>query len=278
MSLLKRNIVGVGITPTSYDEVVEVCHEWLASRRQWAALSEFGASGRSSRYIAVTSVHGVISAVLDFSVRQCINLADIATPDGMPIVWALRSFGCKGQQRVYGPTLTLALCRMAEQHGYRVFLYGSRQEVLESLKEKLLRWYPALQIAGSLAPPFRQLTAEESEGIARQITDSGADLVFVGLSTPKQEQWMLAHRDQLPAMVLVGVGAAFDFHAGKLRQAPGWMQRAGLEWLFRLSVEPGRLWKRYLLITPLFLPLWALQWLGILQLWNRFNLNDSTPA
>jgi len=159
-----------------------------------------------------------------------------------------------------------------------VFLYGSRPEILDSLREKLLRRYPALQIAGSFSPPFRQLTAEESERITQQIADSGADLVFVGLSTPKQEQWMLAHRQQLRGMVLVGVGAAFDFHAGKLRQAPGWMQRSGLEWLFLLSIEPRRLWKRYLLVTPLFLPLWGLQWLGILQLWNRFELDDSSPA
>jgi N-acetylglucosaminyldiphosphoundecaprenol N-acetyl-beta-D-mannosaminyltransferase len=275
-SLSKKNIVGIGITPTSYDEVVEVCDRWLASRRERITLP--GASGNCSRYIAVTSVHGVISAVVDASVRQCINCADIATPDGMPIVWALRSFGCKGQQRVYGPTLTLALCRMAEERKYRVFLYGSRPEILDSLRENLLRRYPALQIAGSFSPPFRQLTTKESGRITQQIAASGADLVFVGLSTPKQEQWMRAHRDQLPGMVLVGVGAAFDFHAGKLRQAPGWMQRSGLEWLFRLSVEPRRLWKRYLLVTPLFLPLWGLQWLGILRLWNRFELDDSSPA
>jgi N-acetylglucosaminyldiphosphoundecaprenol N-acetyl-beta-D-mannosaminyltransferase len=214
---------------------------------------------------------------LDASVRQCINRADIATPDGMPIVWALRSFGCKDQQRAYGPTLTLALCRMAEEREYRVFSYGSRPEILDSLREKLLRRYPALQIAGSLSPPFPAAYCGRER--KNYTADRGfpSRSVFVGLSTPKQEQWMLAHRDQLPGVILVGVGAAFDFHAGKLPQAPGWMQRSGLEWLFPLSVEPRRLWKRYLLVTPLFLPLWGLQWLGILQLWNRFELDDSSP-
>jgi N-acetylglucosaminyldiphosphoundecaprenol N-acetyl-beta-D-mannosaminyltransferase len=275
--LCKKNVLGIGITPTSYDEVAAVCDNWLASRHN-GDTSSFGVANHKSHYIAVTSVHGIISSVLNPSVRTCINTADIATPDGMPVVWALRSFGCKNQQRVYGPTLTLALCRMAEHRGYSIFLYGSSQPTLDGLRENLLRQYPRLRIAGSFSPPFRPLTSEESADITKRIIGSGADLIFVGLSTPKQERWMLAHLDRLPGKVLVGVGAAFDFHAGKLRQAPEWMQKAGLEWLFRLIVEPRRLWKRYLLVTPLFLPLWGLQRLGILQRWDRFALHSPPPA
>jgi len=195
----------------------------------------------------------------------------------MPVVWALRSFGCRAQERVYGPTLTLALCAMAEKRGHSIFLYGSRPETLDSLKDNLLLQYPNLRIAGSFSPPFRPLTEDESAEILQRITDSGAAFVFVGLSTPKQELWMAAHAPQLDGMVLVGVGAAFDFHAGNLRQAPPWMQRSGLEWLFRLLAEPRRLWRRYLLVTPLFLPLWCLQRLGILQFWRRFAFDEPRP-
>ena len=260
--LPKQNILGVGITPTSYREVVEVC-------RAWCAVPE--SNGQRGRYVTVTSVHGIVSAVSEPAFRECLNEADIATPDGMPVVWALRSFAHPAQQRVYGPNLTLELCAMAEREGLPIFLYGSRPETLASLSANLLRQFPGLQIAGTLSPPFRPLTEAESDAIAGQIRASGARLVFVGLSTPKQERWMRAHRDRLPGAILVGVGAAFDFHAGMLRQAPPWMQRSGLEWLFRLGVEPRRLWRRYLLVTPIFLPLWALQKLGLLRPFARFS-------
>lgn len=277
MQLAKKNILGIGITPTSYGEVARLCDHWLQSRSNRDASSGSENSGDGTRYIAVTSVHGIITSVLNPSVRRCINRADIATPDGMPVVWALRSFGCKEQERVYGPTLTLALCAMAEERRYGIFLYGSRSETLECLKANLLRQFPNLRIVGSLSPPFRPLTDEESTAIVKQISDSGAAFVFVGLSTPKQEQWMAAHCRKLRGMILVGVGAAFDFHAGMLPQAPPWMQRSGLEWLFRLLAEPRRLWRRYLLITPLFLPLWGLQRLGVLQFWPRFAFDDPRP-
>lgn len=259
--LSKQNILGVGITPTSYQEVVEVCRTWCRPA---------DTSSAPGRYITVTSVHGIISAVTDPAFRECLNEADIATPDGMPVVWALRSFDCPHQRRVYGPNLTLALCEMASQERLPVFFYGSRPETLASLTANLSKKFPGLQIAGTFSPPFRPLTEAESATIIDRIQTSGARLVFVGLSTPKQERWMRVHRDRLPGVVMVGVGAAFDFHAGMLRQAPAWMQRSGLEWLFRLGVEPRRLWKRYLLVTPLFLPLWALQKLGVLRSFARF--------
>jgi N-acetylglucosaminyldiphosphoundecaprenol N-acetyl-beta-D-mannosaminyltransferase len=195
----------------------------------------------------------------DPEVRMILNHADIATPDGMPLVWALRSFGAKEQKRVYGPTLMLHLCENAARNGHRVFLYGGREECLHDLRVRLEDRFPGLQIVGSFSPPFRPLNPEETEGIRRQIRDSDADLVFVGISCPKQERWMFENREALPGVVMIGVGAAFDFHAGRVRQAPAWIQRNGLEWLFRLAMEPARLWRRYLLVTPRFLPLWALQ-------------------
>jgi len=195
----------------------------------------------------------------DPQIARYLNAADIATPDGMPVVWALRSFGYPNQQRVYGPSLMLEICRRAAALGHRVFFYGAREETLAALKQRLKQRFPDLSIAGSYAPPFRALTSQEEEDVQRRIRESNADIVFVGISTPKQERWMYEHRHSFPGVTLIGVGAAFDIHAGHLRQAPAWMQRRGLEWLFRLSVEPRRLWRRYLLTTPLFLPLWAKQ-------------------
>lgn len=251
----KRTVVGVEISTTSYDEVVECCRHWIEDRPSAAA-----------RYICVTCVHSIMAARHDVELQGIMNGADIATPDGMPLVWALRSFGVRDQQRVYGPDLMLALCRQAEQKGHRIFLYGGREDTLPVLRAKLLSRFPGLTIAGQYSPPFRPLTAEEDADVVERIRESRAQLIFVGISCPKQERWMFAHRHHLPHTVMIGVGAAFDFHSGRVRQAPHWMQRAGLEWLFRLAMEPTRLWKRYLLTTPMFLPLWAMQKSG---LWAR---------
>jgi N-acetylglucosaminyldiphosphoundecaprenol N-acetyl-beta-D-mannosaminyltransferase len=195
----------------------------------------------------------------DPEIAKIFNEADIAAPDGMPIVWALRSFGFASQQRVYGPTLMLKLCRQAAESGHRIFLYGGRTDTLPTLITRLRERFPRLRIAGSYSPPFRPLSESEELGIQQQIRESDADIVFVGIGAPKQEKWMYAHRNSFPGVILIGVGAAFDFHAGRTRQAPVWIQRSGLEWLFRLMMEPRRLWKRYILITPRFLPLWAMQ-------------------
>ena len=254
----KKPIVGVSISATAYDEVLDVVAGWVEMRRA-APTAEPG------RYICVTSVHGVISAVFDPEIREILNGADIATPDGMPLVWAMRSFGVSEQTRVYGPTLMLKACKRAAETGQRIFLYGGQDDTLELLERNLLAQFPQLTIAGKYAPPFRPLTPAESTHVVELIRTSNSDLVFVGLSTPKQERWMVQHRDRLPGVVMFGVGAAFNFHAGTVKQAPGWMQQSGLEWLFRLLAEPRRLWKRYLFITPLFLPLWALQKLRILR-------------
>jgi N-acetylglucosaminyldiphosphoundecaprenol N-acetyl-beta-D-mannosaminyltransferase len=249
----KRSVLGVGISTTSYDEVVRVTRQWVRDKQSRA------------RYVCVTSVHGVVTAIKNPAVKNVLNGADIATPDGMPVVWALRSFGAAGQARVYGPDLMLALCRDAELQGHRIFLYGATVETLNKLQRKLRSLFPRLAIVGAVSPPFRKLTPEEDEAAVRMLLDSTADIVFIGMSTPKQDLWMAEHAARLPGTILFGVGAAFDFHAGVVRQAPAWMQRHGLEWFFRLCVDPVRLWKRYLLETPVFLPLWAMQKLGILK-------------
>ncbi len=251
----KLSVTGVGVSATSCSEVVEFCRRWIESRR-------FGDGANAARYICVTSVHGVISARDDDELRDILNAADIATPDGMPLVWALRSFGVRGQRRVYGPELMLHLCEDAARRGHRIFLYGGREERLQELIRRLRVKFPEIRIAGAWSPPFRPLTPEEDEAAVARIRASNADLVFVGISTPKQERWMHSHRSSLPGIVMVGVGAAFDFHSGRVRQAPAWMRSYGLEWLFRLFMEPLRLWRRYLLVTPRFLPLWAMEWLA----------------
>lgn len=207
----------------------------------------------------MTSVHGIILGKDDPTFAEILTSADITTPDGMPVVWAMRSFGCPGQQRVYGPTLMLHLCQSAAQHGHRIYLYGGRPEVLPRLEQRLREQFPALEIVGRHSPPFRPLTPAEDEGVQQEIRKSRADLLFIGISTPKQERWMFEHRQNFPGVTMIGVGAAFDFHAGCTPQAPGWMQKLGLEWFFRLSTEPGRLWRRYLLVTPRFIPLWLVQ-------------------
>lgn len=248
----KQYIVGVAISKTSYSEVVTLCKQWALERRH------IGAQSRA-RYICIASVHGIMLAKDDPELAKILNEADIATPDGMPVVWALRTLGCPGQQRVYGPTLMLELCRAAAESGLRIFLYGGREDVLPLLVKRLTQQFVGLQVVGCYSPPFRPLTASEEESVREQIHQSGADIVFVGIGAPKQERWMYEHRNSFAGVTLIGVGAAFDFHAGRTRQAPRWMQRNGLEWLFRLASEPLRLWRRYLLITPRFLPLWAMQ-------------------
>jgi N-acetylglucosaminyldiphosphoundecaprenol N-acetyl-beta-D-mannosaminyltransferase len=257
----KQPILGVGVSKTNYDEVAAICNSWVRERRN----RPNNGSVTSGRYICVTSVHGIITAFWNPRFRATLNSADIATPDGMPVVWALRSFGARNQTRVYGPDLMTIVCEQAARKGHRVFLYGAREETLKALAANLRKRFPGIQIAGMIAPPFRPLSQEEMRENTRKILDSKADIVFVGLSTPKQETWMMENRQNLPGTVMLGVGAAFDFHAGNVPQAPAWMQQAGLEWLFRLSKEPKRLWRRYLLITPVFLPLWAMQKLHLLR-------------
>jgi N-acetylglucosaminyldiphosphoundecaprenol N-acetyl-beta-D-mannosaminyltransferase len=237
-SLQSRHIVGMRVDGTSYDD---------AARRvvEWARRGE-------SRYVCVASVNNVMHARDDARYMDIMNRADLVTPDGMPLVWGLRVLGVDHATRVYGPSLTPLVCERAAAAGIPVGFYGGTPEVLEQLHANLLRDYPNLDIAYSWPPPFRALTPEEEARVVRDINESGARIIFVGLGTPKQEQWMLAHQESLGA-VMLGVGAAFDFLAGHKRQAPAWMQRRGLEWSYRLATEPRRLWRRYLFGNAQFL-------------------------
>ncbi len=200
--------------------------------------------------------------------RRAVNGAGLATPDGMPLVWLGKWKSQAQVSRVYGPDLMLALCQLSIEGGYSHYFYGGGAGVPELLAEKLQARFPKLKIAGGHSPPFRPLSAAEDAQIVKQINQAGPDIVWVGLGTPKQDLWMAAHRAQLTAPVLIGVGAAFDFHTGKIPQAPRWMQQAGLEWLFRLWQEPRRLWYRYLVYNPLFILLVLAQ---ILRL-KRYSL------
>jgi len=196
--------------------------------------------------------------------RKMINNADLVTPDGMPLVWMMRLKGQRDQQRVYGPTLMLHVLEAAARENIPIGFYGGRPEVLKLLEERVKTCYGGLPIAFSMSPPFTEMTANQDEQVVDQINQSGARILFVGLGCPKQEIWMFRHRDKINA-VMLGGGAAFDFHAGVKPQAPSWMQNIGLEWLFRLSTEPRRLWKRYLYHNPRFAVLAMADLLGLLK-------------
>jgi N-acetylglucosaminyldiphosphoundecaprenol N-acetyl-beta-D-mannosaminyltransferase len=214
-------------------------------------------------------MHGVMESQQDVHLRQIHNDAGLVTPDGMPLVWLCWLKGYRTAERVYGPDLMLAFCDRSESKGYRHYFYGASPAVLEALTNRLLERYPRLVVAGSYAPPFRQLDAIEDTLIIERIRRAAPDIVWVGLSTPKQERWMADHVERLGVPVLIGVGAAFDFHSGFKRQAPRWMQRNGLEWLFRLATEPRRLYRRYLINIPLFAWYLALDALGLRQHQSR---------
>jgi N-acetylglucosaminyldiphosphoundecaprenol N-acetyl-beta-D-mannosaminyltransferase len=195
-----------------------------------------------------------MSAREDPETRAAVLGATLAVPDGQPLVWALHLLGHPRATRVYGPDLMARFCERAAGSGTPIFLYGGRTPAaLEMLRERLQQRYPGLRIAGAYSPPFRELTAQEEQRVIDAIDSSGAAVVWVGTGQPKQERWMLRMRPRLRAPLLVGVGAAFDFHAGLVPQAPAWMQRRGLEWVYRLSREPRRLWRRYARYNPLFL-------------------------
>lgn len=242
--LARRYVLGMRVDATSYAD---------ASRRilTWA---QQGTGG----YVCVATVNNVMEAYDDPAHRAIVNGADLVTPDGMPLVWALKAFGRRDASRVYGPDLMPAVCEQAAEHDVPVGFYGSTPAVLDDLHAELLRRFPRLRVVFAQSPPFRPMTAEEDEAAVQAMRASGARIVFVGLGAPKQETWMAEHRSHLPA-VLVGVGAAFDFIAGHKRQAPRMLQRAGLEWLFRLATEPRRLWRRYARRNPRFVVLFTRQ-------------------
>lgn len=226
------------IDAISWREVMDVLLQW--------------AKGRQSSYVCVCNVHVLVTAKQDPEFLRIVNAADMATPDGMPLAWVLRRIGFQHQERINGPDLMWRLCGQAAEKGLSIFLYGSTPETLGRLIDNLKIAFPQLAIAGVHSPPFRLLSDEEDQEIIELINGSGAHIMFVGLGCPKQEFWMATHRGKIRA-VMIGVGAAFDCHAGTVTRAPIWMQRSGLEWLFRLIYEPKRLWKRYLVTNSLFL-------------------------
>jgi N-acetylglucosaminyldiphosphoundecaprenol N-acetyl-beta-D-mannosaminyltransferase len=236
------------VDKTSYQDAADRVLEW--------------ARGRQLRYVCVATVNNVMEAYDSNEFRRIMNQADLVTPDGMPLVWGLRLLGARDATRVYGPLLTPAVLGAAAREGVPVAFYGGSAGVLRKLVTVVQRRFPGLEVAYALAPPFRPLSEAEDQRIVREICASGARILFVGLSTPKQERWMAAHRGRVPA-VMLGVGAAFDFLAGVKPQAPAWMQNSGLEWLFRLATEPRRLFWRYLKHNPRFAALFAWQLLHV---------------
>jgi N-acetylglucosaminyldiphosphoundecaprenol N-acetyl-beta-D-mannosaminyltransferase len=214
-------------------------------------------AAHESRYVCICNAHVVVTAAQDPVFQAAVAQADMATPDGAPVAWMLRRLGHPDQQRISGPDLMMALCEQAAALGLPVALLGSTPQTLDKLRAALLRRCPGLRVAETISPPFRPLSAEEDAAVVQRLNASGAGLVFVGLGCPKQELWMAAHRGRVNA-VMLGVGAAFDFHAGNIARAPMWMQHNGLEWLHRLFSEPRRLWRRYLETNSQFV--WMACW------------------
>jgi len=217
-----------------------------------------------SSYVCIANVHTLMETYDSPDFRRVVNEADLVTPDGMPLVWIMRWKGAKHQERVYGPTLMLHVLDVASKENIPVGFYGGTQEVLDALIKRMQARFERLNVAFFQSPPFRELSPEEDAEIVERINRSGTRILFVGLGCPKQETWMARHRDKVQA-VMLGVGAAFDFHAGLKPQAPAWLQKLGLEWLFRLLTEPRRLWKRYLYHNPRFVVLAIADLLGLLK-------------
>jgi exopolysaccharide biosynthesis WecB/TagA/CpsF family protein len=234
----KHDVLGVQVAATTYEETVDLVVQ--AVREGIAAI------------VSLHAVHAVVTASGDPGLREKVNAFQVVAPDGQPVRWALNwLYGARLRERVYGPELTLRLCQRASQERIPVYFYGSSAEVVERLRANLTARYPGLQIAGAESPPFRALTPEEDQQMVERINQSGAGIVFVGLGCPKQDHFAHDHRERIRA-VQACVGAAFDFHAGTKKMAPRWMQRRGLEWLYRLCQEPGRLWRRYTLTNGVF--------------------------
>lgn len=241
-------MLGVALAISDYEHVLDWMEATIAAERRG--------------YVTAAAVNLVMSAREEPQTAQAVLDATLAVPDGMPLVWALRALGHETATRVYGPDLMLGFCARAARRGTPMYLYGGRdEEALALLRARLQERFPRLCIAGGQSPPFRALTAEEQRRTVAEIDGSGAKIVWVGIGQPKQECWMHEMRPRLQAPLLVGVGAAFDFHAGLVTQAPGWMQRNGLEWSYRLAREPRRLWRRYLRYNPRFVVAFARQYL-----------------
>ena len=239
-----RHVVAIRVDATTYEDATARILSWV--------------SACDPAYVCVANVHMTMEAFDDGDFQHVVNGARLVVPDGMPLVWALRSLGVQDASRVRGPDLTLRIAAAAADHGVPIAIYGGSPEVADAFAVSLQGRFPALEVASVISPPFRQLSESEELEFARQIKASGARIVLVGLGCPKQEKWMARNVEAIGA-VLLGVGAAFDFHTGNVKEAPKWMQDCGLEWLFRLSQEPTRLWKRYAKHNPRFIGRLAMQ-------------------
>jgi N-acetylglucosaminyldiphosphoundecaprenol N-acetyl-beta-D-mannosaminyltransferase len=231
MSHERVDIMGVRVSAINMDDALAAIGEWIENR--------------DPHYVCVTPLHAIIDANEQPELKEIFNASGMTTPDGMAIVWTLKARGFPNVARVYGPDLMKAVFERSEHAGWRHFLYGGAEGVADELAAALTRAYPRAQIVGTYTPPFRPLTPAEDADVCQRMTSSGADVIWVGISTPKQERWMVEHVHRVGAPVLIGVGAAFDFLSGRKKQAPRWVQRSGFEWLFRLATEPRRLWRRY---------------------------------
>ena len=241
---INRDILNMRVDVTNYPDASSRIIHW----------ADQGKSG----YVCAANVHMVMETHDDPSFNHIVNNADLVTPDGMPLVWALRMMGVEHATRVYGPDLTLHVCEAAAKNNISIGLYGGTEESLVDFERFLMERYPGIRIACKIAPPFRPLTPEEDAHYTEMINASGVQVLFVGIGCPKQEKWMAEHKSTIQAIML-GVGAAFDFHTGRVKQAPAWMQKMGMEWFFRLMMEPQRLWKRYFKHNPRFAYLLAMQ-------------------
>lgn len=248
-----RPVLEAFIDALSWDEAIGRIARW--------------ATARESRYICICNVHSVVTTTQDIEFKIAVNNADMATPDGAPVAWVLRRAGFRAQERINGPDLMWRYLAQAEKSGQVVFFYGSTDHTLSLLRAALGKAFPGLRIGGVYSPPFRPMTRQEDEAATQMINASGANVVFVGLGCPKQEKWMAEHRGRINA-VMIGVGAAFDYHSGAVRRAPPWWQRNGLEWLYRLGSEPRRLFKRYMVTNTLF----------IVGLVRQFVMRKMTPS
>jgi N-acetylglucosaminyldiphosphoundecaprenol N-acetyl-beta-D-mannosaminyltransferase len=233
-------VLGVPIAGVQIPDVVAQMEKWIAGRER-------------THYICVANVHVIMEGRQDPSFREVLLSADLCIPDGMPLVWIGRRRGHALYNRVYGPDLLIDFCRTTKDAGYTHFFLGGQPSVGNKLANELQRRFPGVRVAGICSPPFRKLTQREDDEITEQINRAAPDVLWVGLGCPKQERWMHEHRNNLRIPVVVGVGQAFDIHSGDIPQAPLWMRKNGLEWLFRLCREPRRLWRRYLIYNTKFI-------------------------
>jgi N-acetylglucosaminyldiphosphoundecaprenol N-acetyl-beta-D-mannosaminyltransferase len=253
--IFRINVLGVGISAINMTDAIHLSDSLVQSRQKG--------------YVCVTGVHGVMEAQADPAFRKILNGSFLTTPDGMPMVWIGKLRGHSRTRRVYGPDYMLDMCRSSVKQGWRHFLYGGNIGVAKLLAANLASKVPGIQIVGTYTPPFRSLTPKEEEELTALVASVKPDVIWVGISTPKQERFMASYIEKLDVKLMVGVGAAFDIHTGRIKDAPNWMKQAGMQWLHRLVQDPRRLWRRYCVNNPRFIWNIGLQFLGL----RRFEID-----